>query len=110
MRSRDADYRDILALARHRAADALLRSDAPRRAAEESHLSRIPALLRCDDERRHRHYLRVDRVRFTRDCRHVSQVDFEPLWAELEQLAGPEEPATPTDDGDVPLAKYDGPI
>ena len=106
MRSRDEIYREIMALARRRAAGALYRSDTPRRAAEEAHLALIPGLLGCEDERRHRHYIRVDRARFSRVCRNASDGEFQPLWEELERLAGPEE----SPKGEVPLAMYAGPI
>ena len=108
MRSRDAIYGEIMALARRRAKEALFRSDAPRRAAEEAHLRLIPGLLHCDDDRRHRHYLRVDRARFLRASRDKAGCSFQPLWEELERLLPPNGPHETGND--PPLARYAGPI
>jgi hypothetical protein len=99
MRDRDAIYQDILALARRRIQDAALCSDPRRVAIEKAHLAVIPPLLHCRDDRRHRHYLDVDRPRLLRHCLREIPCEFEPLWTELvshlPEVLPPEPPPPP---------------
>ena len=107
MRDRDSIYQDILQCGRRRAEDAWMRGQAARANVEKSHLGCIPALLHCDDERRHRHYLEVDRFRFLRDCKHAGLADFDPLWTELTVvLAASPQASLP---GTIPMTTLAGP-
>jgi hypothetical protein len=83
MRDRDAIYQDILECGRKRMERASRYSDQTLVQIERAHLALIPHLLRCADERRHRHYLEIDRPRFLRYCKHKSASEFEPFWLEL---------------------------
>jgi hypothetical protein len=97
-RELDAIYRDILTIARRRAHEASFRSDRMREQTESRHASLIPALLCCDDVRRHRHYLDVEKVRFAPACacaRSRLSGDFEPLWRELEEAVSHAFPSIP---------------
>ena len=109
MALRHAIYQEIIARARERVLKASWRSDRPRMAAEEAHLEAIPRLLRCVDERRHRHYLRVERPRLVRACGPDTTAEFEPLWAELEQIATLQEASAPAP-AEAPLARLAGPV
>ena len=108
MSARDAIYQEIINLARERLEDAWWRSDRQRVATEEAHLKLIPRLLRCGDERRHRHYLRIDRPRFVRACGAAATGKFEPFWADLEEIAKRHEAEAPAA-AEVPLARLAGP-
>ena len=84
MREIDAIYREILEIARQRVKEAWYKADRRREQVESQHAQLIPALLHCDDVRRHRHYLDVECRRFARECRRQPPLAFEPLWWELE--------------------------
>jgi hypothetical protein len=86
MRDRDAIYQDILRCGRRRAERAWLHCDRRQMQIEQSHLALIPQLLRCDDERRHRHYVEVDAPRFLRTCKRGTTCEFELFWMELAAL------------------------
>jgi len=103
MRDRDGIYQDILTCGRKRAEEAWLRGNKALATAEKAHLALIPGLLHCDDVRRHRHYLDVDRFRFLRNCKHAASADFNPLWTELIATLPP-----PVED--IPLANIAGPV
>ena len=105
MRDRDAIYHDILLCGWRRIEEACLRSDRALAQAEKAHVALIPGLLGCDDERRHQHYLDVDRPRFLRNYRHGAAVEFELLWAELSAAL----PAQP-DPQAIPVARFAGSI
>ena len=105
MRDRDAIYQDILRCGRRRSEEACLRSDAALAKTENAHLALIPGLLHCDDERRHHHYLEVDRPRFLRNCRQGTAIEFETLWAELSATLTAH--STPEA---IPVARFAGPI
>ncbi len=107
MAARDAIYQQIINLARGRVREAQWRADRERVAIEEAHLKLIPRLLHCWDERRHRRYVRIDRPRFVRACGAVTTWQFEPFWAELEEIAKLQEKAPPIET--VPLARLAGP-
>jgi hypothetical protein len=108
MATRDAIYQGIINVARGRVREASWRADRERAAIEEAHLKLIPRLLHCRDERRHRRYIRIDRPRFVRASGSVTTGEFEPLWAELEEIAKFHE-ANPPAVVEVPLARLAGP-
>jgi hypothetical protein len=56
--------------------------------------------LTSGDDRRHRHYLDIERPRFIRACRRDDSREFEILWAELDALTPVPEPDTP-----IPFAR-----
>jgi hypothetical protein len=107
MAARDAIYQEIINLARERVREARWRSDRERVAVEEAHLKLIPRLLHCPDERRHRHYLLIDRPRFVRASRAVTTSEFEPLWSELAEIVALHAAHAPAEE--VPLARLAGP-
>ena len=82
-----------------------MRADRDRAAAETLHLDAIPPVLNCSDDRKHRHYLEIERPRFIRACVREMCKEFEPLWAELEAMT------PPLPDGEAtPSLPADGPI
>ncbi len=105
MRDRELIYRDILARCREREQGAWFHSDRAAAKAARAHLAVIPPLLKCEDERRHRHYMEIDRVRFLRSCRKQQAADLEPLWAELAERLG-----SPTVIEEAKEARIEGPI
>ena len=106
MRERAVIYREVLRLARRRVDEARWRYDRERTAVEAAHLALIPPLLACADERRHRHYLELDRPRFIRACGRERAVEFETFWAELSALM----PPTPEGDSPIPFATAASPL
>ena len=96
-------YRRILEIARQRVTRAWFKCDRFNKAVEAQHAELIPALIRCDDIRRHRHYLEVDRVRFVRSAGGAAHVtEMAPLWEELGAILD----AMP--DREVPIARAIG--
>jgi len=96
-------YCRILEIARQRVTRAWFKCDRFNEAVEAQHAQLIPALIRCDDIRRHRHYLEVDRVRFVRSAGGAAHVtEFALLWEELGAIVDQ------MPDRDVPIARAVG--
>jgi len=89
MRDRDYIYQDILHCLRGRWNRARWRAD--RRAAEKVaiHMALILPLLRCSDERHHRHYLEVVKPRYLRGAKTGDAEELFALWAELANVIAP---------------------
>jgi hypothetical protein len=103
MRNRECIYQDILRFLRGRADQAQWRADRARAEIEASHIAVILPLLRSTDERRHRHYLVIEKPRYVRRFRKGDLGEFDSLWAELAGFLPP-----PCEQ--IPFAAMDGPV